>query len=92
MKRVFHFAALASFLCFLVVGCSAPIDFGAASSAVKNFHSQLNGQDYAAIYNNSDQRFRECRKTGTMAKSGKSNSHEIGISNRRYPARFSREL
>ena len=78
MKRLFHFAALGSFFCFLVVGCSAPIDFGAASSAVKDFHSQLNNQDYAAIYNNSDQRFRDAVRPEQWQNLGKAIHTKLG--------------
>jgi hypothetical protein len=62
MKRHFRCAAFGLIFCMLLAGCSAPFDFGAASSAVTKFHARLNSQDYVSIYNDSDKRFRDAVK------------------------------
>src|ERR1700740_953388 len=46
----------------LIIGCSAQKDIGAASAAVVQFHQRLDNQDYLAIYNGADQRFRGASK------------------------------
>jgi uncharacterized protein DUF4019 len=46
----------------LTTGCGAQKDMEAASAAVAQFHSQLDNQDYVAIYNNAEQRFRDASK------------------------------
>jgi hypothetical protein len=45
-------------LSLLLIGCSAPVDIGIASGAGKKFHDRYNQQDFAAIYNEADPKFR----------------------------------
>ncbi len=59
MCRRLLFACLFVALGTVLAGCGAQKDIGAASEAVARFHAQLDNQDYAAIYSQADQRFRD---------------------------------
>jgi len=43
---------------FLLCGCSAPVDIGAASGAGKKFHDRFNSQNYDQMYQEADPKFR----------------------------------
>jgi hypothetical protein len=45
-----------------VVACGSQKDLAAADVAVTRFHQQLDSEDYAAIYTQADQRFRDVTK------------------------------
>lgn len=62
MKRLF--AALALLVCvgLFFSGCSMKADVQKANTSVTRFHTQLDGQDYASIYNEADSRFRGASK------------------------------
>jgi hypothetical protein len=51
----------------LAVACSAQKDLAAADTAVTRFHQQLDSQDYAAIYTQADQKFRDATKQNDFA-------------------------
>ena len=51
----------------LLLGCS-PVDIGAATGAGKRFHDQFNQQNYAAIYQEADPKFREAVQQDALTK------------------------
>ena len=59
MYRRFLFASLLAVLGTVLAACGSQKDIGAASEAVARFHAQLDNQDYATIYSQTDQRFRD---------------------------------
>jgi Protein of unknown function (DUF4019) len=46
----------------LAVACGAQRDLAASDTAVTHFHQLLDGQDYASIYTQADQKFRDATK------------------------------
>jgi hypothetical protein len=48
--------------CSVIVGCGAKKDLDEAQGAVGVFHAQLDTENYAAIYSQADQRFRDASK------------------------------
>jgi hypothetical protein len=52
--------------CLLLTACSAPADIGSASFAGKKFHDHYDQQNFSAIYNEADPKFRAAVKQDAL--------------------------
>ena len=64
--------------CLFLAACSAPADIGSASAAGKKFHDHFNQQDFAAIYNEADPKFRATVKQDELTALLSGVYHEFG--------------
>jgi hypothetical protein len=62
------FATLPLLICFLLTSCARPSrNAGVAQQAVEQFHSQLNSEQYSAIYSNADESFKNATSASDFA-------------------------
>ncbi len=68
MRRFLTALALSISLCLFLGGCNAPIDLEVASVAGKKFHNHYNQQEFVAIYNEADPKFRAAVQQDALVK------------------------
>ena len=62
MRRAKICALVIGSWCLFAAGCGTQKDLAETANGITLFHAEMNNQDYSAIYNEADQRFRDATK------------------------------